>query len=114
MNLTRFKTKKVLWVATSIFAFGICWLYPMQFGKEGTYALGKLWLDFFRDPSESWLPLAILSVVFGVLGGLVGFAVQALVVIVQRRKAQLAAAPNGGPIAPPRNSAVFGGPPSVS
>src|SRR3981081_3392190 len=113
MNLTSFKTKKALWVATSILAFGICWLYPMHFGKEGTYPLGKLWLDFFRDPAESWLPLAFLSVVFGVLGGLVGFAVQALGVLLQRRRAQLAAALNGGATSP-GNSGVTGGPPSAS
>ena len=114
MNLTKFKANKGLWVSVSIVTFGICWLYPMHFGKEGTYPLGRLWPDFFGGNLEYWLPLGFFSLVFGVLAVLVGFAVQALVVLVLTRNAQPSAAPNGGPGTPRRNSRVTEGPPSVS
>ena len=114
MNIAKFKAKKGLWAAASLLTFCVCWLYPMHFGKEGTYPLGRLWPDFFRGNLDYWLPLTFFSVLFGVLAALFGFAVQALVVIVQRQKAQPGAAPNGDPAAPSGNSGLSEGPPSVS
>ena len=106
MSLKKFKANKGLWAKGSIVTFGICWLYPMHLDKEGTYPLGRLWPDFFRGHLEYWLPLALLSLVFGVLAVLVGFAVQALVVLVLARNAQPDAAPNVGPSRRVGNSGV--------
>ena len=49
--------------------------------KDGSYPLGRLWLDFVRGTYDAWLGLAILSLVFGVAAALVGFALQALVAV---------------------------------
>jgi hypothetical protein len=109
MNAIKFKTKKGLWMTASILMFGVCWLYPMHFGKEGTYPLGRLWPDFFRGNLGYWLPLAFFSVVFGFVALLVGFAVQASVAFMQRRNAEPGAPPNGGPAMPLGSSGVTEG-----
>jgi hypothetical protein len=121
MKARELKIRKGLWVAASLLMFGVCWLYPMYFSKEGTYPLGKAWSDFFRDcllnfygvpgtgkTLNDWLPLLFLSSVFGILAALVGFAVQALAVIVQEWNAQPGAPPNGGPAAPSSSSEASG------
>lgn len=66
----------------------------MHFGKEGTYPLGRLWPDFFRGTLEYWLPLLLFSLVFGLLAALVGFTIQALIVLLQTWNAQRGEAPN--------------------
>lgn len=55
----------------------------MHFGKKGTYPLGRVWFDLVRGNYDYWLLAAILSGVFGAFAILFGFAVQALVVVVQ-------------------------------
>jgi hypothetical protein len=84
--IKRFKTNKLLWGLTSLIVFLLCWLYPMHFGKEGTYPLGRLWFDLFGGSEHgTWVIVAILSGIFGIFAALFGFAVQALVVLVQGR-----------------------------
>jgi hypothetical protein len=111
MKLRRFRIKKGLWGTVSFLVFLFCWICPMSFDKGACYAPIRLWLDLQRV-SDLW-EVAILSVQFGAFAALIGFTVQALVVILTSRNAEPGPAPNGGPAKPFGNSEVIDGPQSV-
>lgn len=84
----RFKTNKTLWIVFSIPAFVACWLYPCVYDKGGSPLLGRLWLDVFhgRQDFGLWIVLTITSLIFGAFAALVGYAMQAFVVVLWSRK----------------------------
>jgi hypothetical protein len=90
MRYRRFKTNRTLWIVFSIPAFVACWLYPCVYDKGGSPLLGRLWLDVLhgRQDFSLWVFLAVISVIFAAFAALVGYAVQALIVVLRNRKTQ--------------------------
>jgi hypothetical protein len=84
----RFKASKKLWILFSIPPFVLCWLYPCLYDKGGSPLLGRLWLDVVHGPQDLgfWVSLAIMSAIFGTSAALVGYVVQACVVVLRSRR----------------------------
>lgn len=84
----RFEANRRLWILFSIPPFVVCWLYPCNYDKAGSPVLGRLWLDVLHGRLDFGLcfGLAIMSVIFATFATLVGYAGQALIVVLRSRK----------------------------